>query len=112
MTENKAPKPEVVLKNFVLAAPFFYAAKDGVGRPACTLLALASNFRLWGANLYRLFSNENLEKMLGLSHGQLMRAKRQLRDKGLLDYDGNPGDYTHLKKRWEERTGYEWEGDL
>ncbi len=103
-------RPEVHLASFAIAAVFFQAKE--VSFPARGLLALASNFKVYGANLYKLCSNETIEKMLGLNHGPFMRIKKQLRDAGLLDYEGNPGDYTHLKERWERMTGETWRYEL
>ncbi len=106
----KVPKPEVYISSFTTAAPF-YQAKE-VSFTARCLLAMASNFRLRGANLYKLCSNESIERILSLSHGQFMRAKKQLKDAELLDYEGNPGDYSHLIERWEKCTGGQWRYEL
>ena len=107
---KQIPKPTIYIGSFTTAAPFFQAKE--VGMSARSILALASNLKLHGGNLYKLCSNETIEKLFGLSHGQFMRAKKQLRDAGLLDYDGKPGDYAHLIARWEQCTGGKWEYDL
>ncbi len=107
---SKLPRPEIAVRSFITAAPF-YQAKE-VCYAARGLLAFASNFRMNGANLYRLCCNEGIERMLGLSHGQYMRAKKQLQDAGLLDYDGNPGNYDHLIHRWEKISGEKWGFEL
>jgi hypothetical protein len=41
-----------------------------------------------------------------------MRAKRLLRDKRLLFYDGTPGDYSELRRHFKIRTGREYPGEL
>ena len=104
------PKPDIYVGAFIIAAPF-YQAKE-VTFAARSLLALASNCRLHGINLYKAMGNEAIEKVLGLNHGQFMRAKRELRNAGLLDYEGCPGDYQHLIERWEQVTGQKWEFEL
>ena len=110
MSKKQVPKPTIYIGSFTTAAPFLQAKE--VGFTARCLLAMASNFRLNGANIYKICDNADVERILGISHGQFMRYKKQLRDAGLLDYEGNPGDYTHLKERWEQVTGETWRYDL
>ena len=103
-------RPKIHIETYSIAMPFLQAKE--VGSNARFLLALASNFRIHGSNLYRLCSNEAIEILLGLNHGQLMRSKKQLRDASLLNYDGTPGDYSGLIQRWENITDKKWEYDL
>lgn len=103
---KQIPGPEIVIKTYVTASVFYCATE--VPRNARQILILASNFRTHGANLYELCSNEDIELALGFSHGQFMRSKKQLRDAGLLDYDGNPGDYSKIIQRWEIRNRAKW----
>ena len=110
MTKKDPSGPEIYIARFNTAAIYLQAKE--VNFLARNVLAMAANFRHYGANLYKLCSNESIERMLCLSHGQFMRAKRQLRDAGLLDYDGNPGDYSHLVERWERVTGGKWEYEV
>jgi len=107
---KKVPRPTVNISSYCTISVFFRATE--VGHIARHLLCLASSFRTHGANLYELCSNESIEQILCLSHGQFMRAKKQLRDAGLLDYDGNPGNYSHLIERWERVTGEKWELEI
>lgn len=104
---RQMPGPVLVIKNYVTASVFYHATE--VPRLARSLLALASNFRTHGGNLYELCDNASIALTLGIGYQQLMRCKRQLRDAGLLDYDGNFGDMTHIIRRWEKRTGEQWE---
>ena len=106
---RQMPKPDIVIKNFSTALPF-YSAK--VSRNAMVLLALASHFRICGANLYQIISNHDLAAQLFMSYGKFMRAKKELKDKSLLDYNGQPGDYSNLIANWEKATGEKWEADL
>ena len=110
MAVKLLPKPSIHIGSFAIAAPF-YQAKE-VTFAARSLLALASNCRTHGINLYKATSNEAIERILGLSHGQFMRAKKLLRDKNLLDYEGRPGSYQHLIDRWESCTGEKWEWEI
>ncbi len=103
---RKLPRPEVHIGTFVTAGPFYRATE--VSRNARTLLALASNFKQHGANLYRLCTNESIEQVLGMPHGPYMRAKKALRDAKLVDYDGNVADLSHLVARWEAVIGEKW----
>ena len=50
--------------------------------------------------------------MMHLSHSQFMRAKRELKEAGLVDYDGQIGDLTPLIREWEERTGEKMDCEL
>ena len=106
---KKPPKPEIRTTGIYIPGPFMHAKVGDNGR---FLLALASQFRAYGGNVYALCSNESLAAILCCSYQALMRAKRRLRTAGLLDEDGNPGDYAHLGESWEKRTGLKWEGYL
>jgi len=110
MNKKQVSRPTIYIGDFTVAMPFCQARK--ISGNAKMLLALASAFRLHGGNLYRLCDNTAIERMFGLSHGRFMRAKKQLRDAGLLDYEGKPGDYSELVERWEKINKAKWEYDL
>lgn len=110
MAKKDPSGPGIFISSYNTAVIYMQAKE--VGYVARCVLALAANFRHYGANLYKLCNNEAIERMLCLSHGQFMRAKKQLKDAGLLDYTGSPGDYSHLVKRWERISGYEWEYEV
>ena len=103
--DSYAPRPIVFVGGADVPAPFAGASINGHSK---LLLSMASNFRIHGANLYKLVSNKDLAKSLGIKLGPFMRCKRELRDKDLLNYDCEPGDYTELVKRWERISGHKW----
>ena len=98
-----ANRPLIYLGNFTVALPFMQAKE--VSSDARLLLAMASNFRLHGANLYKLVSNKTLAEWNGWSVQKLQRMKKQLNDAKLLTYDGSPGNYNHLIEQFERITG-------
>jgi hypothetical protein len=83
-----------------------------VGQEAKTALSIISNFKVYGCNLYRLCTNQDIERMLGFNHSKWMRIKKQLRDAGLVDYDGNIGDLKTIIECWEDKNGQTWEYEL
>jgi hypothetical protein len=105
MAIEKVDRPDIVIRSRH-APMFFMGAK--VSKESLVILGLAWQFRHFGVNLYRVFSNRELAKQMFTSEGKFMRAKRELRDKNLLDYDCEPGDYSELIKRWEKATGVTW----
>jgi len=107
---KQIPKPEIKIISFTVAAPL-YSIKE-IPRVARELLAFASNMRIHGCNVYKLMSNHGIAKALNLSYGQFMRAKKILKDKKLLFYNGTPGDYTQIKESWERANNEKWEYDL
>jgi len=108
-TKKRMPGPEIHLICFTTPEIFLQVDVSVMAR---LILSVVSNFRTHGGNLYKLCSNQALERMFSMSHSQFMRAKRELRDAGLIDYDGNIGDLTPLIEQWEKRTGKVWEYEL
>ena len=106
---RQIPKPEIKIISFTVAAPFYLIK---IPRVARELLAFASNMRIHGCNVYKLMSNHEIARALNLSYGQFMRAKKILRDKKLLFYDGRAGDYSKVKEEWERSNNEKWEYDL
>ena len=104
---KQLPAPEIIVKGWTQAAPF--ASYSGLPLAARVLLTVASNFATHYGNLYRQCSNATIENMLGFSHAQLMRSKRQLKDAGFLDYNGNLGDLQPIVTEWEQRNNQKWE---
>lgn len=107
MKIRELPAPEIVIKRFATAG-LFYSACD-LPLAAKLLLTVVSNFAAHDSNLYKLADTRRLATMLGLTHSQLIRSKRQLRDAGLVDYNGGIGDLSKIIKRWETQTGETWE---
>jgi len=107
MKLKQLPGPDITVKGWTQAAPF--ASYSGLPLAARLLLTVASNFATHYGNLYKQCSNATIENMLGISHSQLMRSKKQLRDTGFLDYSGNLGDLTPIIDQWEARNNCKWE---
>ena len=110
MTEESLARPSITVRSWSIAAPFMLL--EEIPTNARHLLALASNLRIHGINIYKAMANEEIAKTLCISHGVLMRAKKVLRDQELLFYDGAFGDLTFLKERWKRRHREEWGFDL
>ena len=104
---KQLPGPEITIKEWTQAAPF--ASYSGLPLAARILLTVASNFATHHGNLYKQCSNNTIENMLGFSHSLLMRCKRQLRDKGFLDYQGNLGNLQPIIDEWEKQHNRKWE---
>ena len=107
---KELPKPSIRVTSFVIAAPF-YMLKD-LPFKARHLLGFASNMRIHGVNIYKIMTSKECALAAGISYPQFMRHKKLLKDKGLLFYDGSPGDYTFIKERWERENNEKWEHSL
>jgi hypothetical protein len=107
---RQIPKPEIRVTSWTIAAPL-YAIK-GLPMKARHLLAFASNMRIHGCNIYKAMTNREIARELNFSYGQFMRAKKILKDRKLLFYDGTPGNYEKIKADWERENNSTWEYGL
>ena len=100
------PKMQIFIKTVTIPMPFLSLR---ISPTAQYILAMASSLRTTsGGILYKMFTHKELARQLFVDTQKLSRAKRELRDKNLLDFKGNPGDYSECVKYWESVTGDKW----